>query len=80
MNMFNKALCDEIIDDIVRDNRGDKDAGIIIFHSNGEKIQTINQYIIFEEDYLKILNQGGFTVYILYSAITAIYGEHKDNF
>lgn len=72
-----KDVFEEIINDIVRRNHGDKNVVIILYHSNGAKITTSYQYLVFEENYLKILksDEGGLCQYILYSAISAVYSN-----
>ena len=74
---MHKSVFEEIVNDIVGRNHGDKNAVIILYHSNGAKIITSYQYLIFEDNYLKVLKseEAGLCQYILYSAISAVYSN-----
>lgn len=77
--MYKEVFC-EIIDDIIRKHHGNKDTNILIYHSNGIRLETSYQYLVFEDNYLKILKivkeeprrYDNLYCYIMYSAISAV--------
>jgi hypothetical protein len=71
---LNKKIFEDIVNDVVYRHHGNKNTTVTICHSNGEKITTSCQYLITEDDYLKIMDRT-ICQYILYQTITAIYSD-----
>lgn len=82
---MSKELAEEIINDIVHKHNGDRNATVVLFHSNGKILTTSYQYLIFEDTYIKVLKANSddvnilcsveYCAYVPYATISAIYTD-----